>query len=525
MIGRGAMDKDYQISTFLILFLALLFGAFVRILPVLQAGFPLNDGGLFYTMISDLQKANYALPAATTYNQLHIPYAYPPLTFFLAGFIADLTRAGLIATIQWLPVFFSLLTIPAFYLLAKELLDAPLIAALATLIYALLPRSYEWVIMGGGVTRAPAALFLILMTWGVYRMFRHGGWKNYSTAILFAALVILTHPERALHGATTAALLWLFFGRSKAGLKRAAIVAVGVLTLTAPWWVTALVRYGWEPFTLAFQAGGERWLFWSPLLLLNFTDESIALVALLAVVGVAACLFKKKPFLPAWLALAFLADPRSAPHVASVQTSLLAAVGLSDIIFPALKWLGKTDSPPEEEKPFLAEKRGRWAFGYLLLMLLVNAMLNIQLLKGYVLSSYDRSAMQWIAASTPSSSRFVALTWDQTAGLSPMLEWFPALTDRTNISTIQGREWLAGNKNYNSMNNAYSELFSCLFRDRACIEEWASKLNEPYDYVYISLAPGPDQAPQQSSLSTSLMQFEPYQVVYQNPAVIIFKSK
>ncbi len=198
------MENNRRTLTFLLLLLALLFGTFVRVLPVLQAGFPLNDGGLFYTMTSDLQKADYALPAVTTYNRLDIPYAYPPLPFYLMALIRSITGADLLDIIRWLPVVFSLLTIPAFFLLAQALLGDPLKAALATVMYALLPRSYEWVIMGGGVTRAPAALFLILMTWGVYRLFRSGGWKFYLVTILSAALVILTHPERSLHALATA---------------------------------------------------------------------------------------------------------------------------------------------------------------------------------------------------------------------------------------------------------------------------------------------------------------------------------
>lgn len=519
------MENNRRALTFLLLLLALLFGTFVRVMPVLQAGFPLNDGGLFYTMTSNLQKANYALPAVTTYNRLDIPYAYPPLPFYLTAFIRNITGADLLDIIRWLPVVFSLLTIPAFFLLAQALLDDSLKAALATVIYALLPRSYEWVIMGGGVTRAPAALFLILMTWGVYRLFRNGGWKIYLVTIISGALVILTHPERSLQAVATAAILWLYFGRSRTGLKRAAIVAIGILALTAPWWILALTRYGWTPFSLAFQSGGQRWLFWSPLLLLNFTDESISLVILLAVVGFVACLLQKKTFLPLWLVLAFLVDPRSAPHVIAVQASLLAALGLSDVIFPALAHLGKQDPKPEDEEIFLAGRKGRWVFGYLLLMLLVNAMLNLQALGKYVLSSDDRTAMKWIATSIPPDSRFLVLTWQENAMLSPLLEWFPALSERTNISTIQGREWLPGKQNFRIRLDAYPDLYACLFQGAACLERWASQQDDTFDYIYLSLAPAPSQPPQQSVLAASLLQSDRYQVVYQTPAVLVFARR
>lgn len=518
------MESDRRVLTILLILLALLFGTFVRVMPVLQAGFPLNDGGLFYTMASDLQKAGYALPAVTTYNRLDIPYAYPPLPFYLITLIRTITGANLLDLIRWLPVIFSLLTIPAFLLLAQALLGDNLKAALATVIYALLPRSYEWVIMGGGVTRAPAALFLILMTWGVYRLFHSGGWKFYLVTILSAALVVLTHPERSLHALAAAVLLWLYFGRNRTGLKRAGIVAVSVLALTSPWWILALTRYGLAPFSLAFQSGGQRWLFWSPLLLLNFTDESISLVVLLAVIGVAACIIQRKTFLPVWLAAAFLIDPRSAPHVIAVQTSLLAAVGLTELIYPAFARLGKPASR-ENEEVFLATSRGRWVFGYLLLMLLVNATLNLQSLGKLVLSSDDRSALTWAEASTPPNSRFLALTWNKDASLSPLLEWFPALSGRTNLSTTQGREWLPGKQNFRLRLEAYPELYACLFKDAACLEHWASQQDDSFDYVYLSLAPAAGQPPQHSLLETSLFQSERYRVVYQSQTVLIFTRR
>ena len=47
--------------------------------------------------------------------------------------------------------------------------------------------------------------------------------------IVSAAMVILTHPERSLHAVATALILWAYFGRSRAGFKRAVIVAAVVV--------------------------------------------------------------------------------------------------------------------------------------------------------------------------------------------------------------------------------------------------------------------------------------------------------
>ncbi|MDO9302752.1 MAG: hypothetical protein Q7T89_15305, partial [Anaerolineales bacterium] len=73
----------------LFLFTALLFGAVVRFVPAASNGFPLNDGGMFYTMIRDLQANHYILPQFTSYNFADIPFAYPPLGFYIAASLSD----------------------------------------------------------------------------------------------------------------------------------------------------------------------------------------------------------------------------------------------------------------------------------------------------------------------------------------------------------------------------------------------------------------------------------------------------
>jgi hypothetical protein len=505
----------------LLLIWALIFGVYVRILPVLQAGFPLNDGGLFYTMTADLHANGYFLPATTSYNGLDIPFVYPPLMFYVTGLIHSMSGLPLIEVVRWLPVLFSLLTLPAFYLLARALLDDPLSAALATAIFATLPRAYEWIIMGGGITRAPATLFLILMGWGAYRLFTQGGWKNGLVTAVSAALIVLTHPERTLHAVVTAAVLWFFFGRTFTGLRRGLFVAGGVLLLTAPWWLLVLSRDGWAPFQSAMRAGGQQWLFWAPLLTLNFTDEPIPLAAILAAFGFIGCLLQKKSFLPVWLVAAFLADPRSAPHVVPLQISLLAALGLVEVIFPALARLVERDAPPAGVGTFLSSGKGRWVLGYILLVLLVGAIINIQSLGTYVLSQDNRSALSWVVRQTPPESRFLSLTWQEDAMLSPLLEWFPALSGRTNISTMQGREWLPDTQNYTVRLETFPDLQACLYNDETCLERWAARQDESFDHIYLWLG----SSPRLSALALSLRQSARYQLVYDTPAVLIFARR
>src|SRR5512145_855480 len=96
----------------LILLATLIIGSWLRLNPAAMAGFPMNDGGMFYTMIQDLRQNNYALPAYTTYNNLNIPYTYPPVAFYLAGYLADLFRVSDLTILLWFPAVINILTLP-----------------------------------------------------------------------------------------------------------------------------------------------------------------------------------------------------------------------------------------------------------------------------------------------------------------------------------------------------------------------------------------------------------------------------
>jgi len=502
--------------TFLLLLFAALFGAYVRLFAVARAGFPLLDGGLFYAMTGDLLANNFRLPLVTSYNHLNIPFAYPPLPLYLAGFIHVLTRVDLLEIFRWLPVTFSLLTLPAFFLLAREMLESPAQAALATFIFALLPRSYDWIVMGGGVTRAPAALFLILFLWACYRAFCRKSWGASAWAAVFGGLVLLSHPERALHAAAAGLLFWLWLEHSRSGALRALAIGGGVLLVSTPWWVTGLLRYGGETLLLAAQAVGPRWLFWAPLLQLDFTDESAPLVALLAMLGAFAGWKRGKDLLAVWFVLAFLVDPRSAPHVIAIQVALLAAIGLTDVLFPALErfsagWLEALEKTP-----------GRVFFGYVLVVMLFNAQWNLLQIGNYVLTKADRQAIEWAAAETPPGSRFLVLDWQETPMLSPLLEWFPALSGRMNVVTIQGREWLSGAAHFTARMETYPDLYACHYEVADCLTTWAAQNGETFDYVYLSLLT-PNGERRLSRLSDSLRASAEYQLFYETPELLIFE--
>ena len=149
-------------ATVLIVLVATALGFVARAVDMGSGSFPVNDGGLFYSLTQDLIHNGFAPPAYTTYNGGAIPFAYPPLGLYLAGVTQVVSGIDLLTLFRVIPLVASCLTIPAAYLVARELTESPLVAGLAATVFGLLPSAFSTQIAGGGVLRAPAYVLALL---------------------------------------------------------------------------------------------------------------------------------------------------------------------------------------------------------------------------------------------------------------------------------------------------------------------------------------------------------------------------
>ncbi|HSG42576.1 MAG TPA: hypothetical protein VLA72_05425, partial [Anaerolineales bacterium] len=373
-----------------------------------------------------------------------------------------------------------------------------------------MPRSFEWLIMGGGLTRAPGTFFFILFAGYLIRVFRDLDQASAKFAVLSGGAVLLCHPERTLHALTMAMLFATLFVRTKRGVTNALIIAFGVAIVSIPWWGVNLARFGIDPFLLANRAGGDRSLFWSPLLLLNFTDETIAITALLGVIGILYEISKGRWILPLWAVLPFITDPRSAPHIAPIQFSLLAGIALVDVILPSLTTVKERS---------LEHRMGKIVIAYFLTIGLVNGLLGAFTLSALRLSVEERDALTWISQNIPSTgNRFLIYPRKSDAALSPLLEWFPALTSQTSLSTYQGREWLDGSLHSDAFFANREQWLACAAQKVQCIEDWSASSGEKVDYILFS-----SNTQKATHLSVSLLNSSEYILIYQDHGIKIFE--
>jgi hypothetical protein len=515
---------------------ATLLGGFVRLAPVLSSDFPLNDGGLFYVFVQEIQASHYQLPLVSNYNQAFIPFLYPPLSFYLTGLLSTLTGISLLDLIRFLPSLISILTIPAIYLLARELLKSRLPAAIATVSYALLPTAFDFMIVGGGLPRAFGFIFCILTLYQAARLYTSGTRSRLVTTAIFATLTVLSHPVVAWFMVYSLAILFLFLGASRRGLADSLLVAAIVLLLTAPWWGVNVARHGLGSFLSPFQAGTRSWTaLLAPFLFLQTNEPYLTFQAVFALLGFFFSLRSRHFLVPAWLAAVFLIETRLTATYAVIPTALLVGIGIERVVLPGLAG-GRDDSPQADSATAMDRNRtvlaggvlgvpwaGGWAaklaMGYLLLYLLTAAFLAAP---HEALPQSQRKAMEWIRASTPPTSRFAVISGIGPAGTDYVSEWFPALTDRTSLATPQGYEWFP-DEVYDRRWNLHSALQVCIEQEARCLEDWAERAQSPYTHVYLVRhlpVAGDDGTP--AELYNSLLSSPKYVQIFNQEDVAIF---
>lgn len=457
---------------------AIALGTAVRLFHVFRSDFPLNDGGLFVMMIEALRANHYVLPYSIPWAQFELPFAYPPLPFYVAAALSDLTGVSPIDLLRVLPVAASVGTLVAFAAFARALLIERVAVVASVVAFALMPQGFAWSISGGGLTRAPGQLFALLALHQLLLAFRNPTAARLVAASAFAGLTALSHPESALLLAASALLLTFFHGRSARGLRSAVLVGVGTVLVTAPWLGVALSRYGVETYVAA---GGNSGGISALVAVLASPLRAIPggpLIGPLALLGVVVTWqADRQLFLPAWvLAIGFLS--RSFFAYSAAPIAMLAGIGAARVLVPGLD-AAMVTRVAHAEAPGGA-RSVRWLVAMLVVLYSVGSSLQTGM---PTLPRGERDAMAWIASNTPEGSAVLVLTTRKVGSTDdPTGDWFAALTGRLGLTPPQGTEWLG---TYATVEAAYARLQECRTLDADCLERWAADEQVEFSYVYV----------------------------------------
>lgn len=504
--------KNQERDIFFVALITIL-GLAARLSAPLAASFPLNDGGLFHQMIVDLQNNSFALPVFTTYNFTEIPFAYPPFAFYVYG-VLSASGIPLLKLMQFLPSLVTAITIPAFYFLAKDILENKKAALFSSMVFALIPRAFDWLIMGGGMTRSLGFLFAILAIHQAYLLFSSPTNRSLILTALFSALVILTHPEATVHTAIAAIFFYFWKDRTIKGAIRASIVALGTVAISSPWWATILSIHGAAPFHAVLTAASGNSI--DPILRIfalikfEFTDEPfMQLISVIGLLGLFILLARRKPALPIWFILIALLEPRGGGLYMMLPLAMFAGATFDQAISPILK--------PQDEN----SKAWAWNsfIGFFLLYGLINASITASdINRNLTLTSDDLHALAWVKENTPPESQFILIT----GGLplnDTTTEWFPVIAERISLATLFGYEWV-DDGNFNARVQEYEKLQACASREISCLNEWTQ--GKDFSHLFIRRNPKSSNTP--SILVEQLKSSPQYQVIYEAGEITIFEK-
>ena len=444
------MKKDLK---FPVIFIFVLLGGFLlRWVFFASSSFPLHDGGLFYVMIGDLIRNGFQLPLTSSFNAASIPFLYPPLGLYAAGWIETTFHADRLQLFRWLPLIFSTAAIPAFYFLAKEIFKDKWISLAGMAIFSILPMSYTWVIMGGGVTRALGEVLCILALTFVFRFQRTSWWVDGITAALLCGLTVLSHPEWALFLFYSVTLICLaaVIRKPGRGVILSILILLGTLLVVSPWLFGIIRVHGGSISLPLLDTGFNRGIDIAQLITLGWSNEPFfPFMTLLSLVGVVVAIRRRQYLLPIWLLMVFCLQGRAADQKAVIPLALLGGLGLVSVNdFLRQKW------PAWEGRKidFLA---GTLLYGILFL----NSFLYTNQVIKPVPADFH-SGVEWIKEETPPASTFLVIT-GQTWEKDNYSEWLAALTGRSSLNEVQGYEWLPGFSErilrYDEANAAYAE--------------------------------------------------------------------
>lgn len=472
-------DKSTSLEILLVSLIMIL-SFFIRY-PFLQQSnkMPINDGGMFYVMTNELIENHFSIPKVTEYNHSSIPYTYPPLAFYCAGLLHTAFGVDVLDVERVLPLIFNLAGILFFYWLAKELLQGKGQALVATIAFSISSTSFEWLIMGGGLARSPAYAFSILALYLLLHGIKNHRWKFVIAAGIICGLTFGFHIETGYFTFILFIFTILYYARNRFGILALISSIVLCALLYGPLFLMAVLQNGLQPYFYAMRGGAFNLLYSLGFLLkFDFFDTTpfIDVAGVLAFIGLFFMLKKKNFYVPVWLLLVCVFEARSSSRFGVIPVSILFSYAVYELIISRL---------PKTE--FLFHQPLFSSNNVIALLCSLPVFLSVPAI--YVnespllnsLTTADQQAMQWVKASTPATSNFAVIP--ATYWHADMVsEWFPALTDRASVLTVQGTEWT---DEFIEREEKTTEFIKAIQRNDfdAAIKQTGKKV----DYLYCSL--------------------------------------
>jgi hypothetical protein len=445
-----------------------------------------------------------------------VPFAYPPLALYLVAALVDLGGVDPIELTRVLPGIVVGGALVPYYGVARALLDSRTAAGFATVLLAVTPAALRWHLSAGGVVRAPAFLVTLVGLYAGLGLFARGGRRWLLLATVAFALTVLSHPIYAVFFGLSYGLFVVAFDRTVRGVAAGALVAVGGLVLSAPWWLQVVGTHGVGVFagaagTHSGLGGGLYRLgaaFGSPLV-----PDAETPFFLAAYAGCVYEIRRRRYLLPAWLlGVGYLVGKS---RFLLVPGSMLTAILV-------VEWAG-----PRIRAASAGWGRQVGARALVASCIVVAGGLGVCYAAGALpvwhgsasqpafIDDHDRDAMRWARSNTAPGATFVVL--------GDAAEWFPVLADRSILLGHWGVEW-EGTTSYRRQLSLYERASTC--ETGTCVTDTIAAAGIDPAYLYVPTGHYTVRGEARRSpagLVRSLEADDEYRLVYENAGVAVFR--
>lgn len=489
--------------------LIIIFGSVIRFLPLILEGAstPFRSGGLFLEFSRQIIIHRYKLPSYIPfYSDGGIPFAYPPLPFYIEAILLNIFPFSEFVIANVLPPTIGVIALLFFYTLTREYQLNNRSQLLALMAYATMPVAFSSVIESAGLAEACGSLAIILFFVFLLRTHKKETVRSYMASGLFWAICIVASPGSAYASVPifmVFAFVQLLYPKKQSKIqtiKFLIITGFTALAISSPYWLTVINNHGVQLFFNSTKAQlGNLGEFLQEIRssLIQFNISKWRYHFIFDVMIFYGCLLAfarhRWVLLTYWFILFCI--PREGSWLMSIPASILAGIGANGF-YKALV-----------EMEYLAKIQRSILIGMFCIYMILNPIFSIQdFMSEYVGYSWPDAinAMYWAQENLPEDNKLIVIT-DQR-----IREWVPHITQRTVLNVKQGLEWKPDeSKSITKFNKLIDRCldFDCVF------EKMTDELGYTNVYLFIDSERAAELVAEPSKIT--------FHAVWENSTVVI----
>ncbi len=465
-----------------------------------------------YSLIADVIHENHFLPPQSIpyYGPGGIPFAYPPLGFFLMAALEQLGHVTPFNYVLFSPADFAALAMIPLSLTAQRL-SGSWAGALAAVTIAGTSRVVMLVhLTAGGAIRGLAFFFALVSIYLFISAAASRRLWRVITAGLFAGLTALSHFSYAEFLLLFYLVYLMGHVRNRQIWQRLGLAGLTAAVVVAPWSISIYQQVGLSAFAGAFGSHGNDYfltMVTRPELILPWIENTLrpvtretALSGLL-LLGSLYAIVSRKAWLVVWLALVLFFSSEGSRYVV-VITALMASL-LVTALYQAIAGTRQTD---DASRPAYA--RAAAFLALLLAFFYWQGWLAVTRSFPPVHIQQLNALAEVMRSEIPEGSAYLSVTGDDDA------EWLPYLARRTPAIGTWGAEWLGA---YPQQLDYVYSLNECLAQDSlSCVEDLIARAHLQPDYLVTWYT--------QAAINRGLSAGGTWQAVYENEDFILWKK-